>query len=204
MPGDRQPSLLRAVDLWWHDLDGVTPDVVYVEGHVTPEQHDAALAAATAYLTDVAGRTLDDEDYEAWSPPRLGVREHLWGLLEAPHDDEETDLDSVWHVFSTDVPGSRPVTRVIDLDFWAAIAAAQRAERARAEQLADYVRRWYPEATDVSARGFPADGGCVRWRMPGLVGDVTWSAGEPDAVYVQQRDLDAWSQYAGRPRPEVP
>lgn len=199
MEQERLPHVIELIE------DGM-PDRVYVKGHhyEGTDSGERALQAAALYLEelfDVDEEGLD-RDGEDWNAPKLRIGRQLyarWGFPTAG-----SDYFREFRAQATPRRGDFLVTEIVNVD-----AEERRRERRLADErevaaLVAFVQAWHPEATDVHGRPGARGHRFVAWKLPGLLGEVHWSEAAPASVYVQPRDLEAWSsRYGDRRRPSL-
>jgi hypothetical protein len=175
-----------------------SPDTVYIRGHL-PAEESAMLEAAVEWLADLAEQHGVGEEH---TPPRLGVGRQLyarWGIASP-----DSDWDRGFYICHKS-RGAFAVTEVVDLGQRDAQAARKVRQDAREAALTAFVLEWFPEAFEVTAHGYPTDGGQADFRLPGLNGKVSWDAKDPESAWVLPGDQPTWGLlYGDRKRPPVP
>jgi hypothetical protein len=174
----------EVLDLQWPD----PATTWYVRGHVSAE-------VAVAMVREVLEAEVEDGERD--HVPALTCAGHgyaRWGLGR----DEDGRVIQRQLYDSDRGPGAFRVTRVRDADDLERARQSREAARAREAALRATLAAWLPEAYAIQVDGYP--GGRVRFRLPGLVGCVTWGPVDPGHLIMDNRDLDAWiTQYQGRP-----
>jgi hypothetical protein len=181
------PPLPAVVDLTWEE----PPSSWYVRGH-----HPEALAVAAVRAELEYQAEEGPEDTEI---PEIGAARHLyarWGIGET----EDGARTGRFHCPVDKRPGAFPVTEIRDLGELERHRRARADQAAHALELEDRIRAWLPEATELRAHGYPVGQGLIRFRLPGLVGELTYRAEDPRHVTIQEQDRQAWETlYRGRP-----
>lgn len=169
-------------------------DSIYVMGHHPPEAHNQLLKAVYEYLEEI------DEDL-IHEMVIIGDR---WGTWIDENDNSRSPDENLEDCFfwSSNIkqPESFPVTLLRSTKAEAAKLKLISQMKLHKDELYCFVMLWQPEATNLSATGYPPGKSCITFDLPG-VKDVYFTNYDSRtrknrmSTRIRQMDLEAFEKY---------